>query len=62
MSALKSPISGILLNPIQDRSFWGFSRMRREPKGHSLLNLSHIFSNYEDFHTYTLPKEDPEII
>ena len=47
-----------LLNPIQDGLFRGCSRMRGGRGG----KKTHISCNDETWHSYTLPKEDPEDI
>ena len=48
-------------NPIQDGLFWGCSRM-----GGGLFapfpKTCHTILQYETWHSYTLPKEDPKNI
>ena len=51
------------VNPIQDGPFRGCSRMWGKEGAKStplLTNLFHICYNYEAWHSYILPKEDPK--
>ena len=53
----ESTVAPNCFNPIQDGHFWGCSRMgvKKAPQ-----NLSHVSCNYETWHSYALPNEDPK--
>ena len=52
---------GGLVNPIQDGTFWGCSRIWGT-KSLASLKSSHKSYNDESWHSYTLPKEDSKNI